>query len=248
MIKNWWLIIDTVYSDYSRFPLLFFSVLGIMPDFPYCSFSVLGSVSGSHIILVIASFFLVIFRESQCSLWLDILKNTGQLFCRSPLIRFVCCLLMISLRLYIFDKMIVVMCLSLYITSGNTIWTCFITADKILPLVKVMWWGSSTVKLLFFNLLYFFKFIYFNWRLITLQYCSGFCHMLTWISHGCTCVPILNPLPPPSLSHPSGSSQCTSPEHPNSCIKRGLISGREILMFCEYIVYILTFTHIVGIL
>ena len=25
--------------------------------------------------------------------------------------------------------------------------------------------------------------------------------------------PILFPLPPPSLSHPSGSSQCTSPEH-----------------------------------
>ena len=25
--------------------------------------------------------------------------------------------------------------------------------------------------------------IYFNWRLITLQYCSGFCHTLTWISH-----------------------------------------------------------------
>ena len=31
--------------------------------------------------------------------------------------------------------------------------------------------------------------IYFNWGLITLQYCSGFCHTLTWISHGCTCVP-----------------------------------------------------------
>ena len=30
----------------------------------------------------------------------------------------------------------------------------------------------------------FLKFIYFNWRLITLQYCSGFCHTLTWISHG----------------------------------------------------------------
>ena len=26
--------------------------------------------------------------------------------------------------------------------------------------------------------------------------------------------PILTPPPPPSLSHPSGSSQCTSPEHP----------------------------------
>ena len=34
--------------------------------------------------------------------------------------------------------------------------------------------------------------------------------------------PILNPLPPPSLSHPSGSSQCTSPEHPVSCIEPGL--------------------------
>ena len=31
--------------------------------------------------------------------------------------------------------------------------------------------------------------IYFNWRLITLQYCSGFCHTLTWISHGCLHVP-----------------------------------------------------------
>ena len=28
-----------------------------------------------------------------------------------------------------------------------------------------------------------------SWRLITLQYCSGFCHTLTWISHGFTCVP-----------------------------------------------------------
>ena len=34
-----------------------------------------------------------------------------------------------------------------------------------------------------------YKFIYFNWRLITLQYCSGFCHTLTWISHRYTRVP-----------------------------------------------------------
>ena len=35
-----------------------------------------------------------------------------------------------------------------------------------------------------------FSFLFcFNWRLITLQYCGGFCHTLTWISHGCTCVP-----------------------------------------------------------
>ena len=34
--------------------------------------------------------------------------------------------------------------------------------------------------------------------------------------------PILTPLPSPSPSHPSGSSQCTSPKHPISCIKPGL--------------------------
>ena len=31
-----------------------------------------------------------------------------------------------------------------------------------------------------------------------------------------------NPLPCPSPSHPTGSSQCTSPEHPVSCIEPGL--------------------------
>ena len=37
--------------------------------------------------------------------------------------------------------------------------------------------------------------------------------------------PILAPLPSPSPSHPSGSSQCTSPEHPVSCIEHGLVIG-----------------------
>ena len=65
--------------------------------------------------------------------------------------------------------------------------------------------------------------IYFNWRLITLQYCGGCCHTLTWICHGCTCVP--HPEPPPSSfsPHPSGSSQCASPEHPVSCIEPELV-------------------------
>ena len=31
--------------------------------------------------------------------------------------------------------------------------------------------------------------IYFNWRLITLQYCGDFCHTLTWISHVYICAP-----------------------------------------------------------
>ena len=34
--------------------------------------------------------------------------------------------------------------------------------------------------------------------------------------------PIQTPQPPPSPSHPSASSQGTSPEHPVSCIKPGL--------------------------
>ena len=63
---------------------------------------------------------------------------------------------------------------------------------------------------------FLFFFLNFNWRLITLQYCSGFCHTLISVSHGCTCVLILNPLPPPSPSHPSGLSQRTSPESPVS--------------------------------
>ena len=50
---------------------------------------------------------------------------------------------------------------------------------------------------------FFFSFIYISSkRLITLQYSSGFCHTLVWISHGFTCVPILNP-PPTSLPIPS---------------------------------------------
>ena len=34
--------------------------------------------------------------------------------------------------------------------------------------------------------------------------------------------PTQNPLPPRSPYHPSGSSQCTSPKHPVSCIEPGL--------------------------
>ena len=38
-----------------------------------------------------------------------------------------------------------------------------------------------------------------------------------------TCSPSWTPLPPLSPYHPSQSSQCTSPKHPVSCIKSGLV-------------------------
>ena len=62
--------------------------------------------------------------------------------------------------------------------------------------------GGLKFLLVFF--IFFNKFIYFNWRLITLQYWSGFRHTLTWISHGCTCVPILTPSPLPPHPIPQG--------------------------------------------
>ena len=38
----------------------------------------------------------------------------------------------------------------------------------------------------------------FNWRIIALQDCVGFCHTSTWISHRYTYVPSLLKLPPPN--------------------------------------------------
>ena len=42
------------------------------------------------------------------------------------------------------------------------------------------------------------------------------------LPHVYMCSPSCIPLPPPSIYHPSGSSQCTSPKHPVSCIEPGL--------------------------
>ena len=43
--------------------------------------------------------------------------------------------------------------------------------------------------------------------------------------------PSWTPLPPPSPSHPSGSSQCTGPEHPVSCIEPGLQSILHMVIY-----------------
>ena len=69
-----------------------------------------------------------------------------------------------------------------------------------------------------FILFYFIIYLFFYFTIL-----YWFCHTSTCIHHGCTCVP--NPEPPfplPSPYHPSGSSQCTSPKLPVSCIEPGL--------------------------
>ena len=50
-----------------------------------------------------------------------------------------------------------------------------------------------------------------------------FCHTSTWIRHRYTRSPSWSPLLPSSPYHLSGSSQCTSPKHPVSCIEPGLV-------------------------
>ena len=70
----------------------------------------------------------------------------------------------------------------------------------------------------FLIIIFYFLFIYF----FTLQYCIGFAYIgmnQPWVYMGS---PFWIPLPPPSLSYPSESSQYTSPKHPVSCIEPGL--------------------------
>ena len=89
----------------------------------------------------------------------------------------------------------------------------FLTRLREHPLVVTM--RKMKVFSFFFFPIYFFI----SWRLITLQYCSGFCHTLTWISHGFTCVPHPDlpshlPLHPIPLGLPGAPGPSTCLMHP----------------------------------
>ena len=83
------------------------------------------------------------------------------------------------------------------------------------------WAPSSHLPMLLVLTIIFLKKNFFNFIFLSILY--WFCHTSTWIHHGCTRVPHPEPpfhLPPHT---PSGSSQCTSPKHPVSCIKPRLV-------------------------
>ena len=103
------------------------------------------------------------------------------------------------------------------------------------------WINTITLNFLYFNLFNFFcyhcprlnfhfffkwqvslncqRFLFLiSWRLITLQYCSGFCHTLTWISHGYTCIP--HPDLPSHLPLHQSPLGLRSAPGPSTCFKR----------------------------
>ena len=77
-----------------------------------------------------------------------------------------------------------------------------------------------------------FPFIFISWRVITLQYCSGFLPYFDmnqpWIY---MYSPSWSPLPPPSPPHPSGSSQWTRPDHLSHASNLGWWSVSPLIVY-----------------
>ena len=94
----------------------------------------------------------------------------------------------------------------------------------------------------FHHSLSFFKFLNLNYLFILLY---NIVLVLPYIDLNLPqvymCSPSWTPLPPPSPSHLSGSSQCTGPEHPVSCIEPGL----AVRFTCDNLHVSMPFSHII---
>ena len=74
-----------------------------------------------------------------------------------------------------------------------------------------------------FTIQYEFRHIsFFFFKLYNIVLVSPYINMNPWQVYMCS--PSWTLLPPPSPYHPSGSSQCTSPKHPVSCIESVLLT------------------------
>ena len=98
---------------------------------------------------------------------------------------------------------------------------------------KSLLWQFDMVLCIFLTLVLF---IYF-----TLQRCIGFAIHWHESTMGVHVFPILNNPPHSSPSHHSGSSQCTSPKHPVSCIEPAL----AIHFTCDNLHVSMPFSHII---
>ena len=77
-----------------------------------------------------------------------------------------------------------------------------------------------------------FSFIFISWRLITSQRFSGFCHTLTWISHGVTCIP--HPYSPSHLPLYPIPLGLPSAPGPSTCLMHRTWAG-DLFHYREYI-------------
>ena len=114
-----------------------------------------------------------------------------------------------------------------YANSCPLSWWCHQTiSSSAVPFASYLQSFPASGSFLFFFppsgflwFLFLFSFIFISWRIITLQYWSGFCHTLTWISHGVTSIPHPDPpshlpLYPIPLRLPSAQGQSTCLMHP----------------------------------
>ena len=139
--------------------------------------------------------------------------------------------LLYQVKIFLYQIMIILLLLKLIKRCGTMEKSNCRESKKHSPFVvgcgrkieTTLWKSPSPFPYFFFFLLFIylfiFSFIFISWRLITLQYCSGFCHTLTWISHVFTCIPHPDPpshlpLYPIPLSLPSAPGLSTCLMHP----------------------------------